>query len=120
MIISLSLLTSAAEKYKEKHSMLKKHSYTSATYILLIVSILFFMLEVIVMFFAINIAVHCTEKGPERTVHLILAITFTFPYMLMSIFFNKCANKFLKNNNKSIPKEVVINHTAFTNPNILG
>jgi hypothetical protein len=69
---------------------------------LLIIAIIFFTLEIILLFYAINIAIVCTDGGAERIVHLVLSITFTLPYMLIVSIFDtthvgKCAQNVLKN-----------------------
>lgn len=61
----------------------------------LIIAIVFVMLELLVLFYAITMAINCTKAGPERIVHVVLAIVFTFPYVLLSMFFSPCAKKTL-------------------------
>ena len=56
----------------------------------LVIAIVFVILELLVLFYAITIAYNCS-KGHERVVHVVLAITFTFPYVLLMLLFNKCA-----------------------------
>lgn len=62
----------------------------------LIISVFFLMLELLVLFFAIKVAMKCSEGGAEKIVHLVLATTFTLPYMLFSVFFSKCATNVLR------------------------
>ena len=62
----------------------------------LIVAIIFFILEVILLFYALKIAIVCTKPGGERTVHVVLAIVFTFPYILLNALFNNCAKNALQ------------------------
>jgi|MDTC01.1.fsa_nt_gb NADH:ubiquinone oxidoreductase subunit 3 (subunit A) len=57
----------------------------------LVLATIFLVLEIIVLFYAISIALKCTRPGPERIVHIVLAITFTLPYVLLNVMFNKCA-----------------------------
>jgi len=57
----------------------------------LVLSTIFLVLEILVLFYAISIALQCTRPGPERIVHIVLAITFTLPYVLLNVMFNKCA-----------------------------
>ena len=72
---------------------------------ILIASLLFMFLEILALFFAINIALNCTKGGPERIVHFILATVFTLPYLLINVVFNQCAVENLKNPSmESIPK----------------
>jgi hypothetical protein len=62
----------------------------------LVVAVIFFILELIVLFYAINMALACTKGGPERIVNIVLAITFTIPYVMLNILFNKCAKSSLR------------------------
>lgn len=59
----------------------------------LFVAIVFFVLELIVLYFAVSVAIKCTRGGPERIVHIVMAITFTLLYMLLNTLFNDCAKK---------------------------
>lgn len=63
---------------------------------LVIIAILFFILEIIVLVYGIIIAINCTKGGGERAVHIVLAIGFTFPYVLIMSVFNKCAKSVLR------------------------
>ena len=64
---------------------------------LLVIAILFFILELFLLFYALTLALKCTKAGPERIMHITLAITFTLPYALISAFFSKCAQSALQN-----------------------
>ena len=59
----------------------------------LIIAIVFLMLEILVLFYIITIAINCTEPGPERIINIVLAISFTFPYALLNLIFVPCAKK---------------------------
>jgi len=63
---------------------------------LVILSILFFLAELLVLFYAINSAMTCSQGGPERLVNIILATTFTLPYMLLNSLFNACTKSTLR------------------------
>jgi hypothetical protein len=105
MIISTSLLKKAIND----RAMASKHQSEGYTLLestnagmslgfatgFLIMSIVFLFLELLVLFYSINIAVNCTSPGPERIVHVVLAITFTLPYALMNLIFVPCAKKTL-------------------------
>lgn len=108
MLTSFSLFQSALERYqkskkkKEKYSVLESGTGGLAAGLasgFLVLAIIFLALEFIVMFFGINIAIKCTKSGPERIIHIVLAIAFTFPYVLLSIMFNKCAVDTIRGNN---------------------
>jgi len=59
-------------------------------------AILLFVLELIMMAFAVFIAFRCTMAPLERCVHILLAITFSAPYFLCSCFFSICGKAVLR------------------------
>lgn len=61
-----------------------------------VLAMIFFILELIVLVYGVIIAINCTEGGAERIVHVVLAIAFTFPYVLVMAVFNNCAKTVLK------------------------
>jgi NADH:ubiquinone oxidoreductase subunit 3 (subunit A) len=106
MIISTNLLKNAIEKYSKGKR--KREGYSSIESInagisasfdsaFLIIAIIFFTLEVLVMFYCVVIALNCSQPGPERVIHVVLAVTFTLPYALLMLLFNKCAPGVLAN-----------------------
>jgi NADH:ubiquinone oxidoreductase subunit 3 (subunit A) len=108
MIISTNILKNAIEKYSQ--SRIKREGYSKMesvsagvsaafTSAFLVIAIIFLTLEILVMFYCIVISLRCTEPGPERIIHVILAITFTYPYALVMLVFNKCAPNALNNGN---------------------
>lgn len=107
MIISGSILKNYIDKYRlykknKEHFKISKNdsaiSGTNAAFLsfALVVAAIFFCLELLLLFFAINMALVCSEGGPERIVNIVLAITFTIPYVMLNILFNKCAKKSLR------------------------
>lgn len=58
-------------------------------------SVLFFVLELMLMVMAIVVALKCTTTVNERVVHLTMAIVFTMPYMLGMVLLNPCARAVL-------------------------
>lgn len=103
MIFSVGLLKNSIEKYqmKRKENYSKKEALNSGfksgfIYFMLLLSIIFFAIEIILFFFAINIAINCTKGGYERIVHIVLAVTFTLPYMLIVVFFSDCGKNLLR------------------------
>ena len=106
MIITGSILHSALEKYKHSQRKTKEEYKTfknvasginSAAFgFLLVISLLFFMMELILVFYAISIAVVCTKPGAERIINIVLSITFTIPYVMLNILFNDCAKEKLR------------------------
>lgn len=106
MIISISLLNKALHN-KYKANKIQQEGYSSIdsatagmslgmTTGFLIIAILLVLLELIVLFYSISIAINCTSPGPERIINVVLAITFTLPYALLNIIFVPCAKKTLK------------------------
>lgn len=118
MLISCTTLCNAMNNYKNQNKKTKedylldnnnqnvnldKSSELEYLYILFF-SILLFVLEFLLLFYAIYIALTCAQTGPEKIVHLILALTFTIPYLLFMVSLNPCATNSLRglslNNNK--------------------
>jgi NADH:ubiquinone oxidoreductase subunit 3 (subunit A) len=104
MIVSTSILNKAlndrANAQKSKSEGYSKLESTNAGMGLgfstgfLIIAVVFVMLELLVLFYCINIAYTCFT-GPERIINLVLAITFTLPYALVTTVFVPCAKKAL-------------------------
>jgi|TARA_B110000259_G_scaffold188246_1_gene245907 hypothetical protein len=63
-----------------------------------IIGILILCLELVFMFFNINIVFKCTKSGAERIINMILAIIIPIPYMFGNILFNNCAKTTLQSN----------------------
>ena len=53
------------------------------------------MIELLLLFYSVGIALRCTKPGTERFVHIVLVIMFPFPYALVSVIANPCAKKYL-------------------------
>ena len=64
--------------------------------LMLAVSFIFFVFEFLLLVIAIMIAINTTSEGKERFVHLVLAIFYTMPYLLLMAVFNEDAKKYLK------------------------
>jgi len=109
MLTSFNVLQNALEKYrkqKENYNAFESGAgglVAGLTSGFVVLGIIFVALEFVVMFFAINVALKCTQAGPERIVHVVLAVAFTFPYMLLSLLFNKCASSALRGGTSHVP-----------------
>lgn len=123
MIISSTLLKNSLETYnrnkrlRENYDIGQGITNTFSIFvdtITLILFILFFIMELLVMIYAIVIAMSCTTSGPERITHLVLAITFTIPYMLFNVMFNQCAIKVLKSSKGLLPFQEQLRPETFT------
>lgn len=110
MIVSSSVLNNAVQNYKKVKN--NRENYSDRDYIngsdivssvaasiILVIAIIFFIMELMVIFYAVRIAIVCTKSRTERIVHLVLAITFTLPYMLLNVLFNDCAKSTLQQDN---------------------
>ena len=112
MLFSSTLLNNAVKKYQNMK--IKKEKFSSEEVIsggvnagfvtfYMFIAIIFFCLELLVLFYSINIAIYCTQAGPERIMHITLAILFTIPYALLNVFFNDCAKKTLRSSTGFFP-----------------
>jgi len=121
MLISTAFLAKAAktyndakkrqqkvrERYKERYNgvsvgqSLGRGVNTGFELFILMIAVVFFLLELVVLFYSIMMAMACTKNGAERTVHVILSIFFTYPYALISIFFSPCAKSVLRGNGRN-------------------
>jgi len=66
-------------------------------------SLIFVMLELTILYYAIRIAILCSKSRVEKIVHVILAVLFTLPYMVFSVFLTECAPKVLRGNSETMP-----------------
>jgi len=108
MILSCIVLQKSIAKYKKSRKTKEMYingekenddSNVPLSIFILIISIMFFLIEIMLLFYAINIAVECSQTGSERIVNLVLAITWTIPYLMLNTLFNECAKNVLRNNN---------------------
>tara|TARA_A100001011_G_C14318613_1_gene849244 strand:- start:1830 stop:2177 length:348 start_codon:yes stop_codon:yes gene_type:complete len=114
MFISTNFLKDQLEKFNKMRLMRRetfetKEEFTQQqaasagvnaafTTFMLVIAIIFFTLELILLFYAINVAISCTQGGSERVVHVVMSIIFTLPYMLLTSLFSDCAKDVLKGN----------------------
>ena len=93
MYVSISLLKKSCDRYfknnlKENFDDSKDNDSTSkvasnVNCMFLIASIVFFVIELILLIFALRIAISSSDSGENRLLHVLLAITFTMPYLLL-------------------------------------
>ena len=104
MYLSITCLCKAVEnhqKIKENYENANKQVNPVAVYLLLAMALIFLLFEIILFVYAIIIAVKCSKSSAERIVHIVLAITFTLPYMLVMAVFNDCGKKVLRGGSSS-------------------
>jgi hypothetical protein len=63
---------------------------------MLVVSFMFFLLELMLLIVAVMMAINCTAPGKERFVHVVLAVFYTAPYLLLMAILNPEAKAYLK------------------------
>lgn len=105
MFLSTCMLNSAWCGYRDSCKM-KYHNASEVknlgpvasvmAMIMLVFALILFVFEIIVVIYAILMALRCTKSGPERIVHIVLALTFTLPYVLIMSVFNSCGQKVLR------------------------
>lgn len=109
MYVSSVLLNQAWDKFKANQEKTKEQfqlkssgeasavgAVTAMYGFMLLMSIILFILELVLVVYAVLIAIKCTQAGGERAVHVIMAITFTLPYMLIMSTFNECGKDVLR------------------------
>jgi uncharacterized RDD family membrane protein YckC len=102
MYISTTLLNNILEKYKKsKENYSNKEAAqagSSAAFLsfMILLLVIFFVFELILLIYAVIIALRITEPGGERVVHFVLAVIFTLPYMLFMCVFNPKATNILR------------------------
>ena len=87
---------------------IKKGAKKTFTLVALVATAILFLMELLMLFYALNIAWNCSKPGAERAVHFILAVTFTLPYMLLNVTFNKCGMKVLRTNSTILPNSAPV------------
>ena len=107
MLFSTNFLKNSIENYNKSKNKgddtLKqiKGGMSLAFYtFILSISIIFFIFELFLLYYAICIAIYCSESREERIVNFVLATVFTLPYVLIKITFDPCSNHYIKNGMK--------------------
>ncbi len=97
MLTSLYLLTSAKDCHDKCDKLAHRHEVTTmdkvVAFLLLSFAIALFIMEIVVLVYAVRIALVCSEPGANRVAHVILAVFFTIPYLLFSLFLAPCHKK---------------------------
>jgi hypothetical protein len=109
MFVSTSFLKSSIENYNKSkiqenfsnNIKAAKHGLSASFYLfILVIAIIFFILELFLLYFGICIAIYCSTSREERIVNFVLATVFTLPYILIKITFDPCTKNYLKNGMK--------------------
>ena len=109
MIISSTFMKNSLENYnrsknKENFSVsgdaIASGLSTSFYAFVLFIAVIFFVLELILLYFSISIALYCSSSREEKIVNFVLATVFTLPYVLIKTVFDPCSKNYLKNGMK--------------------
>ena len=60
-------------------------------FVVYMIAIAFFILELLLIFYAVKLAIKQSQPGMNRIAHVTLALFFTFPYLLFTLFLGKSA-----------------------------
>lgn len=95
MLVSCVVLSNSLKSHKEKfESKTEKEKRISATY--LILSIILFIIELMLFILALFIALKCQKQGIDKALHIMVAILFPLPYLLLMLVFSKCAQNIVE------------------------
>ncbi len=59
-------------------------------FVVYMISVALLIMEIMLMVYSLQLAIRCSKPGMNRVAHVSMAFFFTFPYVLMSLFFSKC------------------------------
>ena len=97
MILSATCLKNSIDSYNKQakegyHGNEKMRGRCIAC---LIVAVIILVIEIAVLYYALDIAINTTKAGAERFIHVVLAVVFTMPYRLYSLLLNPKASAVL-------------------------
>lgn len=97
MILSATCLKNSIDSYNQQ----AKEGYSGDSKMkgqciaCLIVAVIILVIEIAILYYALDIAINTTKAGAERFVHVVLAVVFTMPYLLFSLLLNPKASALL-------------------------
>jgi hypothetical protein len=109
MLVSGNFLKNSLENYNKSQSKNKEFyskkeggpiesGFNVAFYtFILVIAMIFFIMELFLLYFAISIAIYCSTSKEERIVNFVMATIFTLPYVLLKTIFDPCSKNYLKN-----------------------
>ncbi len=107
MIVSLSLLEGASKRLQAAREKAATESYQASSqqgdkpgdalagaehgvlFFVYLITVSFFILEIMLVFYAVKLAFQNSVPGMNRVAHVSLAFFFTFPYLLFTLFLGK-------------------------------
>ena len=94
MLLSSTWLCSAKKCYDSSNAPTPvsndKPINKTLAFLILTLAIALFIMELIVLVYAVRVALACSEPGANRITHVILAVFFTIPYLLFALFMGPC------------------------------
>ncbi len=105
MIVSLSLLENASQRLQAAREKAATENYQASSvadradalagaqhgvlFFVYLIAVSFFILELLLIFYAVKLAFQNSVPGMNRVAHVSLAFFFTFPYLLFTLFLGK-------------------------------
>lgn len=106
MIVGLSVLEHASKRLREaKQENLKlrenfegdaesdkgamEGAEMGILFVVYMIAVAFLILELLLIFYAVKLAIQQSQPGMNRIAHVSLALFFTFPYLLFTLFMGK-------------------------------
>jgi nitric oxide reductase large subunit len=93
MLVS-SLFTNHAVKNYNKENYVGSVNAQSAL-MTLIVAVVILVIEIALLYYAISIALVSSSTNEGKFINIVLAVTFTMPYLLLNLLFNPAAKTVL-------------------------
>lgn len=107
MIVGLSLLEHASKRLREAKQDIKTQenfgddasaekkldtmegAEVGILFVVYMIAVAFLILELLLVFYAVKLAMKQSQPGMNRIAHVSLALFFTFPYLLFTLFLGK-------------------------------
>jgi hypothetical protein len=106
MFLSCLLFKNSTDQYnntiRENYDGNDKDKDTSRCIACIVLATVILIIEVALLYFALDIAVNTTQSGAERFVHVVLAVVLTLPYLLFSVLLSTKAQNVLRGNLNSV------------------
>ena len=89
MLMSLTAAKKAVEHYnKNRQENYEGSCGGGSSLMMLIVAVVFLVVEIAMLYFAIKVALASGKSSATTFVNVVLALTMTLPYLLLSVLFN--------------------------------
>ena len=91
MLLSYLTITNYYDKIKNISENFYKENDFDKDKILFCSALIFFLMELVLFYYAIIIAKNCSRNKKEFIINIIFSIIFTTPYVFFSMLSNPCA-----------------------------